>query len=292
MPDDNRKESHVNPSMKFQIDGEIVTVQQVDIDAPMAQRFLDSMVDNRPVKKRVVDGMVRSMIRGDFPFIADTVRFNDNGELIDGEHRCRAIIAASATRRGLTIPALVVWGLNPRTRMYMDQGVVRRAADQVALGLKRKNASKLAAVANILIRWDANAHLTTNLKPTTSEVYSYVEEHVGLLEIAVHHQAELVRGIGYGTAACAAVFARTYGVDAKYAEYFYEALADGVDLIPSQPLHTLRQALITRPRKENWQPLDTMFAIIRMWNAERRDETMRKLQFPAESYGLQHFMIR
>lgn len=274
-------------SMEISIDGQIVKAQFTSISPQVAHKFLESMVDNRPVKKRVVDGMVRAMKAGDFPFCADAVRFDDSGQLIDGEHRMRAIIES-----GTTHTMLVVYGLDPKSRMYMDQGVTRRPADQITLGLKRKNASKLAAVANILIRWEAAAHLTTNLKPTPNEVYRYVEENVGLLELAVHHQNELVRGIGYGTAACAAVFVRAYAVDPIFTVRFFEGLTDGVDLVPTQPLHTLRQALITRPRKEHWQPLDTMYAMVRMFNAERRDETMAKLQFPASAYELQHFLIR
>lgn len=267
------------------IDGQKITLEIVDIDPGFAKELLDTMVDNRPLKQKTLDGMVRAMKAGKFPFCADPIRINELGELDDGEHRLRAIVASNTTQ-----PMLIGWGFDPKTRMNYDIGTPRRAGDQVRLGLKVKNGAAMASIANLLLRWERGL-VSSNFKPTQSEQYDYVEQNLELMQRAFRHQANVREGLGSSGSATGAAFIRFQKVNPVEAELFMKMLATGIGLAPGRPLYTLRQALITRQQRERWTQTQQVFAYVRCWNGERNQENMTKLQFPSGSWTPAHFRI-
>lgn len=267
------------------IDGQKITLEIVDIDPGFAKELLDTMVDNRPLKQKTLDGMVRAMKAGKFPFCADPIRINELGELDDGEHRLRAIVASNTTQ-----PMLIGWGFDPKTRMNYDIGTPRRAGDQVRLGLKVKNGAAMASIANLMLRWERGL-VSSNFKPTQSEQYDYVEQNLELMQRAFRHQANVREGLGSSGSATGASFIRFQKVNPVEAELFMKMLATGIGLSPGRPLYTLRQALITRQQRERWTQTQQVFAYVRCWNGERNQENMTKLQFPAGGWTPAHFRI-
>ena len=265
--------------------GQEVTLEIVEIDPDFAQALLDTQVDNRPLKIKSLDGMVRAMKAGKFPFCADPVRVNERGELEDGEHRMRAIVKSGTTQK-----MLIAWGLPSENRKHYDSGNTRNAADQVKLRLKIPNAPAMSSAANLLIRWEAGL-VTNTIKPTIAEQYEYVEQHLEVLQRAVKHQTAVRDGVGVATAATAACYVRFHRLNPAEAEWFMARLADGEEVKKGQPLHTLRQALITRHREEKWTQLQQVYAYVRGWNGERNRDSMVKLQFPAGPFTAAHFRI-
>lgn len=267
------------------VDGHPVTLEIVEIDPSFANDLLKTQVDNRPLKEKTLDGMIRAMRKGKFPFCADPIRLNERGELEDGEHRLRAII-----KSGTTQAMLLAWGLPSENRRYYDSGSNRNAADQVKLGLKVPNAPAMASAANLLIRWDAGL-VTNTIKPTIAEQYEYVQQHLEVLQRAVRHQTAVRDGVGVATAATAASYVRFHRLNPAEAEWFMARLADGEEVKKGQPLHTLRQALITRHKDERWTQLQQVYAYVRGWNGERNGDSMVKLQFPAGQFTAAHFRV-
>jgi hypothetical protein len=267
------------------VDGQTVTLEIVAIDPKFAQDLLDTQVDNRPVKQKTLDGMVRAMRAGKFPFCADPVRLNEKGELEDGEHRMRAII-----KSGTTQEMLIAWGLPSENRKHYDSGTARSASDQVKLGLKVPNSPAMTSAANLLIRWEGGL-VTNTIKPTIAEQFEYVEKHLEVLQRAVRHQTAVREGTGVATSATAACYVRFHRLNPAEAEWFMARLADGEQVKKGQPLHTLRQALITRHKVEKWTQMQQVYAYVRGWNGERNGDSMAKLQFPAGPFVASHFRV-
>ena len=68
----------------------------ITITPKMAEEFLaKNMKRNRPVMKSTVNAYARTMKAGGWNTTHQGIAFNDKGELIDGQHRLHAIIAAN-----------------------------------------------------------------------------------------------------------------------------------------------------------------------------------------------------
>jgi len=68
------------------------------------------------------------MRNGHWLFTGDAIRFTTKPELIDGQHRMKALIKAN-----ITLPMVCVFGLDPRAKHALDMGRKRSAADALAL---------------------------------------------------------------------------------------------------------------------------------------------------------------
>lgn len=72
----------------------------------------------------------------------DAIRFNKQGQMIDGQHRCLAVIES-----GCCITVTVIEGLDNEVFMVLDRGKKRTAANVINGG----NANNRAAIAKVLI---------------------------------------------------------------------------------------------------------------------------------------------
>lgn len=119
------------------------------VDGEMAKRWLTRNVKNRPIRQTIVAKYASDMAEGRWLFAADPIRFNVDGDLIDGQHRLTALTECE----GLTLPMLIVRALPRDTQGVMDQGTKRTPGDQLSqLGIKDSNA--IAAAVKVLLIWE------------------------------------------------------------------------------------------------------------------------------------------
>jgi hypothetical protein len=98
----------------------------VDLTPALAQGILEGDPVNRDLRKAQVDKLKREILAGQWDIRkSPPLRFLEGGRLIDGQHRCRAVIAS-----GQPIPVLMV--VVPDT-LGLDQGVGRTLADQLKI---------------------------------------------------------------------------------------------------------------------------------------------------------------
>lgn len=83
---------------------------------------------NRPIRPHRVKGLVEDLQKGRWQLTHQGIAFDDEGRLIDGQHRLTAIIAA-----GVSAPMMVTRGLDISTFAVLDQGGARSAADVMCL---------------------------------------------------------------------------------------------------------------------------------------------------------------
>lgn len=149
------------------------TIEWVTITPDMAMDWLCRNTHNRELRQSIVDKYTRDIESGNFELTGDTIKFCEDGSLLDGQHRLWAIIQANHPVR-----TAVVMGLKKKTQSYMDIGRRRSAAD--ALGLNGHNkTSRLSALARVVYTeardttiYSRNEHTS----PTTSEILEVVED--------------------------------------------------------------------------------------------------------------------
>lgn len=100
------------------------------ITPELATRYLASNVKNRSVRKQEVEAYAREIKRGTFALTHQGIAFDENGHLIDGQHRLMAIATA-----GIPVQMVVARGVVPTAFSVIDRGASRTMRDVVSLNV-------------------------------------------------------------------------------------------------------------------------------------------------------------
>jgi hypothetical protein len=92
-----------------------------------AMEYLKRNVHNRPLSPSRVRKYATTMTSGQWKVNGDCVRFNGNGDLIDGQHRLTACVSA-----GIPFETYVIRGLDHDAFDTIDQGAKRTISDVFA----------------------------------------------------------------------------------------------------------------------------------------------------------------
>lgn len=111
----------------------------------MAKKFIQKNVQNRPVSKQYVRALVSDIVSGKFYTTHQGIAFDEDGYLIDGQHRLLAIIQA-----GIPVTLMVTTGLPRGTVMGIDTTRKRSYANIAKLLGRPGETNKFAAVARIV----------------------------------------------------------------------------------------------------------------------------------------------
>lgn len=235
------------------------------ISTSKAQQYLSTMVANRsPVDAKIIEYAV-AMDQDRWALNGETIKFNSQGQLIDGQNRLRACILADKP-----FTTYVVRGLDdPRAFATIDVGKNRTHTDVLTIaGIPNQN--NVVSAANLLIlyerknigwtgplqtRYDRSklGNVGAKLKsiPNRSshlqkdELLEWVAEHNDELQEGVRkaHTSAAKRFVPVGTLAAAYVIGKRSGkIDMNS---FIDDLAEGVALSAKDPVRALREKLLT-----------------------------------------------
>lgn len=125
-----------------------VRSQWMLVDPATAKRWLENNFRNRKVSDEVVLAYARDMTNGVWVPTHQGIAFNDRDELIDGQHRLRAIVLSGKTLRMMVTFGLPsdIEGQEMTTMDAVDRGRTRSVADQLQIQHGLKNGSVIAAV--------------------------------------------------------------------------------------------------------------------------------------------------
>jgi len=124
----------------------------------IAEKWLGQNHGNRNLRSRKVTNYARDMRNGAWMTTGDSIKFDWNGRLIDGQHRLEAVIES-----GCSIRVLVVKGLEPSVQGVLDVNVKRSPSDALKFAGQSYNTTISASVARI-----ANARSMGFLRTATS----------------------------------------------------------------------------------------------------------------------------
>ena len=105
----------------------------VNVTPQMASDWLSFNVNNRPLRRSMVDGLKSAFLRGEYVQTHQGVAFASNGELLDGQHRLTAI----AELRDGSFPMMVARDVPEGAFRVMDIGAKRTNADALRIDDRR-----------------------------------------------------------------------------------------------------------------------------------------------------------
>jgi hypothetical protein len=124
-----------------------ITSKEETVDVSRARALLASRGDhtNRPISKAVVKKYCVDVAKGDWPVTGETMKIDWFGRMIDGQHRCTAVIET-----GKSIQTIMVYGVDPNCFVKIDRGQRRNNGHilHISGSLDGKRAS--AAISNII----------------------------------------------------------------------------------------------------------------------------------------------
>lgn len=121
-----------------------VTHELVELTPSLAEQWLGHNLGNRNLRRQKVQQYAQDMRSGNWQTSGQAIQFDWDGRLIDGQHRCEAVIES-----GVTVRVLVVRGLDPKAREVIDTGAKRTGGDALRFAGFTQDPTVMAAVARI-----------------------------------------------------------------------------------------------------------------------------------------------
>lgn len=143
------------------------------ITPELARKYLQNGIVNRNLSKSTVSSYAADMIHGDWRLNGESIKFDENGNLVDGNHRLNAIIEA-----GIPVEMVVVRGVPVGDSDIYDRGRGRTVRDTLAIKEYPKNiVSRGPAIVRLYFDIEKN-----NLKPSDSQIKGFIDSNIELLE--------------------------------------------------------------------------------------------------------------
>jgi len=252
------------------------------IDPSMARRVLEKNTRNRPLSEMHVRRLMDEMVSGRWKYNGEAIKWSKDNVLLDGQHRLTAL---SRLDDSMSIPFLVVRGLQTEAQDTMDQGRTRSAGDQLNLdGLVPGADSKVVAGAiRVYVQWmsgglfgDAKSHRISN-----TEVVQWAKDHPIEMAMMGELLQDRLRRVKARPSLTLAVMLHLHLLDGEAAREFADGLYSGAGLDAGNPILTFRDRL-DHIRMQNIKvpDRDIIAFFIVAWNAWREGRKIEKLQRP------------
>lgn len=258
----------------------------VRVDPQLATEWLAKQNRNRKVSRADVDKYAKDMAAGRWVAIPgeNTIKFaDDNGELVNGQHRLMAIMESQ------TVIELWVDFSFPRHLVPLIDNGRRRSASDVLSMNGISNSTNIAAAASLVLRYERhknNVWSGFRFQPTKAEVEDEVFTHQGNY-IAGLHLADQLRPISKGkhitrtpyTSLC--VLVDRHSPNAELLSEFHYGLRTGANLEEGDPRLALRTANVNKV----WGGSQVhLFGCLKAWNAWIEGAEMRMLKTGSPKY--------
>ena len=260
-----------------------VTTTIVDVTPETAREWLKANTRNRHLRDADVERYARDMREGRWQFTAEPIKFGLSGVLLDGQHRLHAI-----ARAGVTVKALVVFGLEDDAQHVMDTGAKRTVADALNLtGVK--NAALCAAGARLALLWESGRLFRDSKHQvvSTAEVEEWLREHPEFHD-AVTRAAGYRHRIDCQPSVVVAAYWRLSQVHADRTAEFFHGLAELTNLEPGNPILALHRRL-TDLRRTRTSQRDLLALFILAWNRWRQGRSVTRLHVPQGRWTAENF---
>lgn len=249
------------------------TAEIVTITPEVAEQWLGANTHNRNLSRMYIDRLAGAIRRGEWQFNGESIKFNGDGTLIDGQHRLSAI-----AKSGVPVAALVVHNVSMSAQDTVDVGKKRSLADALKLRGETECA-QLAGAVTIIWRFERDQPLS-NVPPTITEAMTTLERHPRL-RASIPIGRQLNSWIRYPNASGTALHYWLSLIDQDDdADDFFDRLKSGAFLHEGHPILTLRQAVERDARQDRRMRTQRLQALtIKAWNAYRDGSDLHFLKW-------------
>ena len=245
-----------------------ITAKIEEITPAIAKILMQDVQNNRSLNQRLIDRYARNMQDGNWPTNGEPIIISDRGQVMNGQHRLKAII-----KSGCTITTLVVRGVKAEHMSSIDMGRKRTFAD--VLQMKGYPSSHLlAATLTNLWRYSLNGDFSYR-----DRVYQNMT--IPDLEETLEAYPDVTEACSFGykvkdllpASLGAALFYEFEKVDSDLAREFFRQLETGDNLPLNHPILRLRNILLMNRSKSTRYHREYLAAfMIKAWNALRKGQ--------------------
>lgn len=245
----------------------------VELDAQLAQVLLAHNTENRPVRPSRVRNYRADMLEHHWSLNGQPLIVSNDGVLSDGQHRCLAVADTE-----VAVPTLIVFGVEPETRVTVDQNVTRNAGDYLQMR-NRPNARTAAAIVRLRLAYEANegTAIRDTARITNAEVLEYEAEHADAVARSAAFVTDMyeqsrryVSGAVLGL--CHYLLS---DVDQTAADHYIEQVAKGEGLAEGDPAYAVRARLLALGKTGAAVKIEV---ILLGWNALRTGRQIKSLR--------------
>lgn len=246
-----------------------------------ARQMLTMMGRNRKVSYRVVDAYARDMASGKWIEAANPICFDISERLFDGQHRLYACI-----KSGVPFKSDLAFGLPHEAMWVTDVLRPRRAADNLWIADKNKNAIAVAALATAIFRYRQSGiknALESGTKPSVVELFEMCRTNPRIHEVVSHCTSGRWR-ITFPRVIHFAYYLFSSEDQVKCDEFF-SLVIDGAGLVPGDPALTLRNRLFEMSRtRAKLKGSETLILMCKAWIAHIQGRKLHLLRYmPTEN---------
>lgn len=238
-----------------------VTSEVVSIYPDMARAWLSKNVKNRKISPKHKAKLARDMKSDSWQMTGDAIRFDVNGNLLDGQHRLQACIDSDAP-----FQSFVIYGLPPESQDVMDTVRPRTAADMLSMhGFH--GTSILTGMCRYIAEIKTGVTMDS-VKLSNAEILHMVALRPKL-SVSIGHVWKLPPGIPRPALGLVHYIASEMLGNAGDADEFINVFKTGVPAYPNDPAHTLRERFI-RSKSDTRQAIkrsENLRACAHAWNA-------------------------
>lgn len=248
------------------------------ITPDMARYWLEENRRNRPVKDMVVRRYAEAIKADQWEVNGGTIKFASNGDLLDGQHRLRAVIQS-----GIAIQSYIIRDLPHKVFDIIDTGANRSISDVLALE-GEENCHGLGPVLRMLYIEDQlgsvrelNAKLARVV--TNRDLMETLEKHPNIRNsinyVGGIRDLNSILSISLATY-CHYHFSK---IQSHHADGFFVRLPKITEYVEDDPVIVLRTRLSGIRRSSTAGRLESIALTIKAWNAYRQQKVIRSLQW-------------
>lgn len=248
---------------------------KMTITPDMAKKMLAKSRPNRNIRTALLARLVKDIKTGNWRITGETIIFDDEGYLIDGQHRLQACIEADIP----IMTYVVMGGISTDAIFYTDIGAAKSPGDALSM-MGVSSGNTVASALRWIHRYNTNgmAYKVQTL-PRAELITSYIE-YSDLPESAIYGR----RVLKFMTLSMAtALHYLMAQKNRSLANYFFTELGAGSDDRTS-PIFVLREKLTVTNRRIAKHPEHYIAAwTIKAWNLLREGKTAKIINWYPDS---------
>lgn len=217
-----------------------MTFRRILVTPQIAEGFLANTPEfQRSLNNNLVNSYADEMKAGRWQETGDTIKIDDEGKLLDGQHRLHAIIASGKQQW-----MVLAKGIEPEAFSSIDIGRKRTPGDMFSIA-GYSQAIGTAAVTRMLVscEYSHRSGVVSIRKPTPEQMLQYAAKHKKEVELAVEIYCG-IRKYATSAASIAAALAYLHRYAPEEAAAFTAKIVDGADLKQKTPALVLRNHLM------------------------------------------------
>lgn len=254
----------------------------------MAANWLTRNKNIRSLEDATVLLYKENMLKGQWDFNGETVKFDKDGNMIDGQHRCTACVLS-----GKPFMTSVVYGVT--SDINVDRGKIRKPDQIIKARGVSANPTIASAMISILHAYEDEgsrgfATVGHGRHPLTMEDrVAFAEKESANLNHSIVATDKTRKLFNKASLHAALHYIFADAVGRELADEFYSKLITGLDMNSNDPVYHLRERLLRAKREGGKQVTNiNQYAgmIIKGWNYFITKRKIARFQFNYETDGV------